>query len=163
MRKLFSYREKGFSIFEVIIALTIFSIGVLSSMASLTLALRSAATSQFNLVAVNLVQEGLEIVRNKRDTNWVQQDLWNKNLNPGVYRVVWNSTNLEPLNPGQLLRYDAVNNGFNYSDGVITIYSRTVSITIINPNEIQVVVEVIWDDRGKSKTVSAETHLFNWK
>jgi Tfp pilus assembly protein PilV len=156
-------KEKGFGMLEIIIALTVFSMGVLSAMASLSLALRSASTSHLNLVAANLAQEGIEIVRNRRDANWVDRQSWDRNMDPGVYKVYWKNANLDPVNPTQSLLYDGVNGGFNYTAGQETVYSRTITINRISADQMQVISTVQWRDKATVKLISAEAHLFNWR
>jgi len=57
------------------------------------------------------------------------------------------------------------NNGlYNYSTGTDTIFRRTVTISKLNSGELVVVSSVTWTERGNiSRTVSAESHLFDWK
>jgi type II secretory pathway pseudopilin PulG len=158
----------GFGLLEVIIALSIFSMGMFSAMAALSLALRSATTSQYNLVAAALAQEGIEYIRNKRDTNWLNftdPTRWNHQIDPGVYRFRWDNPNLNSNEPTLKIRYRDLDSGFSYigAPAYDTIYSRTVTITQISPDEMQIVVTVSWNDRGRTRSISTEEHLLNWK
>ncbi len=91
--------KKGFTLVELIISLGVFSAGIMSAF---TLALAGLNTSKDNharLQAVNLAREGIELVRNERDSNWLKIDAnedcdfeddisictWNNNLSPGYY------------------------------------------------------------------------------
>ena len=91
--------KKGFTLVELIISLGVFSAGIMSAF---TLALAGLNTSKDNyarLQAANLAREGLELVRNERDSNWLKIDanqdcdpddgisicIWNNNLTPGYY------------------------------------------------------------------------------
>jgi len=92
--------KKGFTLVELIIALGVFSAGIMSAF---TLALAGLNTSKDNyarIQAANLAREGLELVRNERDSNWLKIDAnedcddsndglqfcdWNENLSPGYY------------------------------------------------------------------------------
>jgi len=161
--KILNTKMRGFGMLEIIIALTIFSMGVLSAMASLAIAFRSASTSHLNLIAANLAQEGLEIVRNIRDTNWIQRDNWDEGLAPGTYKVVWNSNSLNSNNPTEILRYDGTDRGFNYTQGTPTVYTRTVNIITVSSEEMRVVITVTWRDKATTKSISAESHLYNWR
>ncbi len=65
----------GFTLLEGIIALGVISTGL---MVGLTLALSNLLASQDNerrAIGANLAREGIEVVRNIRDSNWLKRDL----------------------------------------------------------------------------------------
>jgi len=65
-------RQDGFTMIEVLIALAVFTIGIVGG---LTLALANYNTDKenFNRVAgANLAREGIELVKNIRDSNWLR-------------------------------------------------------------------------------------------
>ena len=68
--------SKGFTLIELIIAIFILSVAIIGvfSAFSLVAELTSAASSR--LKASFLAQEGLEIIRNMRDSNWLQGNGW---------------------------------------------------------------------------------------
>lgn len=62
--------NKGFTLLEGIIALTVITVGL---MVGLTLAISNLLATQDNerrIIAANLAREGIEVVRNIRDNNW---------------------------------------------------------------------------------------------
>ena len=66
---------QGFTLLEGIIAITVISIGMTGA---LSLALSNLSSSEGNenrIIAANLAREGIELVRNQRDTNWLKIDL----------------------------------------------------------------------------------------
>lgn len=72
MRKQVS--SAGFTILEMLLALSVLSVGI---MAAFTLSISNLQTAKNNyqrILAVNLAREGIEIVRNIRDTNWLKID-----------------------------------------------------------------------------------------
>lgn len=69
--KRFSRRQSGFGILEVLFATAIFIV-VVGSLVSLgRLSLRNAALSTHRSQAMNLAQDGLETIRQMRDTGWM--------------------------------------------------------------------------------------------
>ncbi len=75
--------SRGFTLLEGIIAITVISVGLT---AALSLALSNLASSTGNekrIVAANLAREGIELVRNQRDSNWLKMDL-NKATDSGT-------------------------------------------------------------------------------
>jgi prepilin-type N-terminal cleavage/methylation domain-containing protein len=70
-------KQTGFTILEMLLALSVLSVGI---MATFTLSLANLNTAKDNyqrILAANLAREGLEIVRNIRDSNWLKME---KNL-----------------------------------------------------------------------------------
>ncbi len=99
----FLHTRAGFTILEMLLALSVLSVGI---MATFTLSLANLNTAKDNyqrILAANLAREGVEIVRNIRDTNWLKME---KNLadcdeNPGngLAPCTWDfALNLEVAN-----------------------------------------------------------------
>jgi prepilin-type N-terminal cleavage/methylation domain-containing protein len=164
--------DKGFSIIESLVAILILSIALVPLLYISTSSNTISANIRNNLIAANLVQEGLEVVRSIRDASWHSGDpAFNTDLPDGVYRVQWDSTSVIPLGLNPPLKIDG-NGVYNYSVGTDTNFSRTITITQINPNEIRVVTEVSWPVKGNvvvvgcnagTRCISAESHLYDWK
>jgi len=64
--------KRGFSFIETIFSVFILSVGIMGVMALLTGGLRDSMDSRDQLIAAGLAQEGIELVRNVRDNNWLQ-------------------------------------------------------------------------------------------
>lgn len=64
--------NKGFSLIEVIIAFTVITITAVSAALLLSSTIRSNEENTLRLQAYMLAQEGLEGIRNVRDSNWAQ-------------------------------------------------------------------------------------------
>ena len=115
-----------------------------------------------NLIAANLAQEGVEVIRGIRDTNWFNGTAFDTGLADGTYRVEWNSDAVIALGANPLIKED--NGLYNYSTGGNTIFRRTISILKVNAGELRIISEITWTERGGiAKSVMAESHLFNWK
>jgi len=168
-KKLILNSSKGFTLVETLVALVILTVALVPILTLSSSASRVSISLQDNLISSGLAQEGVEVIRAIRDTNWFNGNPFNLGLGSdtiGVstdYRVEWNSTSnnlssigTQPLN---------LNNGrYTYSGGSITKFSRTITITKINAGELRVVSQVTWQSRYSiSKSVTAESHLFNWK
>jgi len=160
--------RQGFSLLEVIIAIFVITTGIVGAMNLINYSISSVAVSKSQIIASGLSQEGLEVVRNIRDTNWAEQFinpglLWNDNLADGDYYVQYNSNSLLRLGANPVLNINS--NGFYLYNTIEpnTLFRRKITITNISANEIKVVSEVTWAERGHSFSVSAEERLFNWK
>ncbi len=160
--------QKAFSLLEVIIAIFVITTGIVGAMNLINYSISSVAVSKSQIIAASLSQEGLEVVRNIRDTNWTEQFinpglLWNDGLANGDYRIQYNSDSLLLLGANPVLNINS--NGFYLYDITkpVTLFRRKITITNISANEIKVVSEITWTERGHSFSVSAEERLFNWK
>ncbi|HRZ95575.1 MAG TPA: hypothetical protein P5262_03360 [Candidatus Moranbacteria bacterium] len=72
-KKNFLHR-KGFSFIESILAVFLVSVGVIAGLKLLTVGLKDSMESRDQFAASLLAQEGVELVRNIRDNNWVDND-----------------------------------------------------------------------------------------
>ena len=154
--------QQGFSLLEVIIATFVITIGIVAVVNLVGSAIGSVAISESQVIATNLCQEGLEVVRNIRDSNWDAGELWNNGLSSGDHRIEYNSNNLLSLSGNLALKLDS-NGYYQYSSGNDTLFHRKITVNNINDHEIDVISEVSWSQRGKSFDVSAKIKLYDWR
>ena len=159
-----SERQAGFTLVETLVSLVILSVALIPILNLSSDITKVNSTLQDNLVASGLAQEGVEVIRAIRDTNWfaVPTRAFDSGLSDNVYRAEWDSTALLPLSGNPVLNLD--DGRYTYTGGVPTKFSRTITITKINAGELRAVSTVTWTERGgTSKSIGAESHLFNWK
>ena len=169
---------------EVIVALFILSLAVIGSFILIQQTLIGVSANQMRLTASYLGQEGVEIVRNIRDTNWLKGQTWTTNLdiNGGAREVDYRSTTLE--DDDRYLKIDA--DGFyNYSNGTATRFKRKIFVTqeacgSYSDKEnceahegcywsgnycegyLKVRVRIEWQERGKDYSLEVIDYLYNW-
>jgi len=66
--------QAGFTILEVIVAGMVLSIGLLATVSVANRSVTTSTDNQRRIEALNLARQGLELVRNIRDTNWQIMD-----------------------------------------------------------------------------------------
>ncbi len=62
-------RKKGFSITEVIISVFVIVVGLVAILGLITSSIRESYSSRNRIIASQLAQEGVELIRNVRDSN----------------------------------------------------------------------------------------------
>ena len=68
--------NKGFTIIEVIVAIFILSIAVIGVYNAFSIVVILTADTTDRFMAAYLTQEGMEIIRNIRDYNWIAKNDW---------------------------------------------------------------------------------------
>ena len=151
--------KKGFTLLETVIALGILITSTLLVYGMTVRIFSNIQEEKTKFVAAYLAQEGIEIVRNIRDVNWISgADDWDYGLGAGDYRVQYDSTSL--------LSYQDVplklnSSGFyNYDSGNTTQFKRKITLSHPATDIIKVVAEVSWS--GRTSPVQAEEFFYNW-
>lgn len=159
---------------ETMVALVVLTVGLIPLLALVTSSVNLASLIRNNLIAANLTQEGLEVMRGLRDANWLVSPTppsFEAGL-IGTWRVEWDTTILgtptklpEAVGTNPPLKFDSTTGVYNYSTGTDTIFRRTVTVSTVGACdcEIMIVSEVTWTQSGRNRTVSAESHLFDWR
>jgi hypothetical protein len=155
-------KKNSFTLLEAIFAISILIFTLTGSFALISRLLAFSPQIQSKLIASYLAQEGIEIVRNLRDNNWLNSaPSWNDGLGNGKYEANYNSLTLLPWGD-RYLNIDG--NGFySYNPGTPTKFKRKITLTQISPDEIEVLVEVSWQEKGVIQKVRVKEHLYNWK
>jgi len=159
----YSKKEKGFTIIEVIVAIFILAVAILGSyyafaqMAGLTTIIASRLTAAY------LAQEGIELVRSVRDTNWLNGLAWNSQISScsSGCEIDYNLDSVMVYSD-RFLNVDN-SNFYSYSVGTPTKFKRRITITAPAADTLGVSVQIQWQDRGSPYTFSAEEYLYNWR
>ena len=153
--------NKGFTLIEVSVSIFILLLGTLTIMGVISNSLKIINVSSQTTIAANLAQEGIEVVRNIRDTNWVQGEAYDTGITAGSYGVDYNSVALGSCGSNRLY-WD----GYSYNHdglGSLTDFTRTITISFQTDSEtityIRVLSVVDWGNRS----IAVETYLYDWK
>ena len=161
--------NKGFTLIELLISIFIIIIGIGGAYLAIDKTLSSISNQSSQLIAISLAQEGVEIARNIRDSNFLEGDIWDDGLGNGDYEAAYSdvsltncagSCNFDDL---RFLKIDA--NGFySYSSGSSeSKFKRKITTGFDAPEKTRVSVEVYWENpTGLIQTVSAHEILYNW-
>ena len=171
--------NKGFTIIELIISIFILSVAIVGIYNSFSAMVYMTNNASNNLKAAYLTQEGLEIVRNIRDNNWVSGNDWNIGLDDTNQCAIGceadYTTGTSPGNSmithfGDYLFLNT--NGFyqyNQAGATQTIFKRDIVITSVSSDILKVAVTVTWDQAAnilnpgaKQGSIEADEYLYNW-
>lgn len=159
------FRNKGFTILELLATILVITIGILTTYSVTQRIFAQTVDSASRIQAVYLAKEGIEIVRNIRDTNWIEDaPSWRDGLTEGDWQADYTTDQIinDNYDDGDFLNIDG--NGFyGYSAGTSTKFKRRIVITTLAPDEMKVEVEVSWQKRGKDYSLIVQENLYDWK
>ncbi len=72
--------QAGQSMIEVIIAIAVIIAGTFGTISVIVTSVRAGRVASDRLTALNLAREGIEIVRNIRDSNWLANESWDTGI-----------------------------------------------------------------------------------
>ena len=165
--------SRGFTILELMVTIFVIAVALVGGMTALqkTTALTSASSNR--LIAAYMAQEGLEIIRNIRDGNWLENnDLlipWNYGFGECEdgcivdYRVLGNEgPSQASFQERELIKFDS-SLGYQNKKGNETKFKRKITIKSKDNDILNVLVEVAWSEKGGSNSFSAQENLYNWR
>jgi len=161
--------SKGFTLIEVTVAIVILIVGIIGIYTAFSRMVILTSGISNRLIAAYLAQEGIEIVRNIRDTNWVENATsWNDGLttcSSGCEADYKTGTQGEetPLRSytACYLNIDS-NNFYGYSAGNQTKYKRKITIEEINVDTLKVTVWISWEEKGRFYDFEAGEYIYNY-
>lgn len=161
----------GFTLIEVIVAIFILITGVVGIYIAFSRVILVLPIISSRLTAAYLSQEGIEIIRNIRDTNWLKGISWSNGLLCGFPVCDWEADyddrELTPYTGSPLNLVDLDDDGFDdfyaYFSGTPTSYKRKITVEKIEDDILKISVQVQWEVKGKPYDFTAEEYLYNWK
>lgn len=157
--------NKGFTLLEVLIGVFIMVLGIGGVFALVRQNSASAVNIGSKLQASFLAQEGIEITRNIRDTNFLkihsgQVIAWNAGLTgcQAGCEADYNDASLA-ANDRFLLLLDNV---YSYDSGDETPFKRKVYVAAQGTDALQITSRVSWQEKGIPYDVESSTLLYNW-
>jgi prepilin-type N-terminal cleavage/methylation domain-containing protein len=157
----------GFTLVETLVAISIFSLSVLAIMSFLSQNISDTRYGQNKIIGISLAQEGIEYIRNIRDSYVLYPDLNSLNwdsfvgkmnscvtnsecgIDISVSSIDLNSIFLCSSHISQCGLY--IDNGdYNVNlDGMDSGFVRKIKMELITPNEMKIYSTVFWTQTGK--------------
>lgn len=164
--------KKGFSLIEVLAVLFVVSLGMVGVVSLIIQNIQVQSINKNNFIAYNLAQEGIELIRRSRDSQWREGRNIEAALMPGLrYRIDYRQDDPEVISNTSEAKIYLFNNFYINSTGaesplIETPFSREIFIDKLNSydgNPLQVRSVVSWLDRGKPHSYELRTLLFDWR
>jgi len=171
----------GFTLLETLFAIFIVTTGFFSVFSVVRIGIGATTSSINRLIATNLVQEGIEIIRNMRDSVYDADGDWsivvdNGHLNKNnclinLINCEVDINNKKPLDEDDNTYLKINNDEYQYSLGDNSIFKRWVNLTrggglcsgISDPNDcIRINITVSWQEKGKNQTIQSEDYIYSW-
>lgn len=180
-------QNKGFSLIETLVAITLLAIALVGPFIAVRNALLGSYAARDQLIGSMLAQEGMEYLRSIRDNNYLAGRSWldgfNASVRDGCYGA--NPSGVCTLDPTRgdfhadasgmlehanigaapVLRLSSTNL-YNQqaitSTNVATPFKRTVVITTISATEVRVTITVSWSRSGQNYTTTVTDVLRDW-
>lgn len=161
----------GFSLVEIMTVLFVISIGLMGTLALIVQNIQGQSVNKSTLIAYQLAQEGIELVRKTRDTNWAEGVSWNSGLTPGHY--IMDYRNSEPrtasFSEQSNLKQDLL--GFYYNadssidSNIDSGFTRVIDIVADpdNPSSLFIYATISWKDHNNNYSYVLEATLYDWK
>ena len=159
--------QNGFTLLEMIVAVGIITFSALGIFSAVARYSQQTQQERDNLVAAYLCQEGIEIVKNIRDTNWVSAaPSWKNGLTSCASgcEADYSSSLTSWSSPGNSLYIQSSTGLYKYigspqSGDVQTPYTRKITITEVGNDELDISVDVYWT----GNTMTVKENIYNWK
>jgi len=170
--KLFKHHRPGFSLIEILAVLFVVSMSLIGVVSLIVQNIQAQSINKNNLIASSLAQEGVEMIRQVRDSNWRSNIAFDTNLADGSYKIDYRQDKPAVITNSAEAKI-FFKNGFyvnqipnNEPDLTPTIFTREVVLEkqidyIGAPLQVRVIIS--WMDRNKPYRYELRALLFNWK
>jgi Tfp pilus assembly protein PilV len=145
------HRNKGQSLIEAVVAIGVVILIVSGLIVAVISSIRSAQSSRSRSVATKLTQDGMESMRNLRDSGWTQFI----SLASGVEWCLGSD--------GIITAPDETDLSCPQIESAKTFFDRRIVISDTSDEQATVMVTVTWTEGSTPRRSSAVTYLTKWR
>ncbi|MBI2023790.1 prepilin-type N-terminal cleavage/methylation domain-containing protein [Candidatus Giovannonibacteria bacterium] len=166
--------KKGFTLVETIVSIALLTLAITGPLSVATFALRSSSISENEIVAYNLVEEGLEYIKNKIDTNtFTSGAQWRDGLSEcesgngcDIDAISWAIISC-PGGICPVLRRSSLTGLYTHAaasaDNTDTIFTRRILLDNVpgaGNDEQELAVTISWPERDSTHSFTITSHVF---
>ncbi len=179
----------GFTLVEALVAISIFTTSILALLSILAGGVADTNYAKRKIVAAYLAQEGVEYIRNLRDT-FVLYDATSSQVGWSAFNAklsnascgagngcYFDDQNLDYANNSQpmtgiaitacgsscpSLSYDTLTGKYGYSPGTSSDFIRTIKVIQVSANETKIFSTVSFPQGSGTRSMVFSESLFNW-
>ncbi|MEK7569585.1 MAG: prepilin-type N-terminal cleavage/methylation domain-containing protein [Patescibacteria group bacterium] len=181
-------KNSGFTLVETLVALSLFSVALLGVIVSLGQGISDTGYVKRKMTAEYLAAEGIEYIRNFRDTytlysatgqaGWTSFNSRLTGANCNTTGCYFNSSgvsytdNTTPIYDLTLtscascptLYYHSTTGKYDYDPvgGVNSGFSRKINTSAVNVNETRISSTVTWTEKSRTYSITFSENLYNW-
>ena len=163
-------KSKAFTLMEVVVILFVLSIGILSVISLMRRSLQFKSLERNLVIATYLSQEGIEVIKNIRDTNIILgldydnfDGFGSAGIGTSTYKVDYygllatSSISIDD----SILQFD--NNGFfrHLESGENSIFKRLITVRAETTASTSIESWVRWSEKGQNYDYKLETILYD--
>jgi prepilin-type N-terminal cleavage/methylation domain-containing protein len=174
------YKKYGFTLLETMVAIAVLLIAVVGPISIIGKSLQNIYFARDQMVAINLAQEGIEAVRQRRDTNFLNGSTWDSGFGSGDcqggFTCLIDATLAGLPSPSIIKCAAPCADTKVYIDGANGTYHQYLSVpvgktptnftrkvdTVVSANEDKVTSTVTWRTGGLSGSITVSENIFKW-
>lgn len=152
----------GFTIIESTVAIFILTAGILGAFSFISHFTEYSSISTMRLTASYLAQEGVEIIKNIRDINYLEGESWNKGFSTSSFdgQADYTDTALSAYD-SSYLNIDS-SDFYSYDSGSQSLFQRKINVATSTSDNAYIVVTVYWSEKGRSHEVEVQEEITSW-
>ncbi len=161
-------KNKAFTLIETLIGITLITV-VLTAVTGLILStMLSNQRNAHILQATALAQEGVEVMRHVRDSNWLQNYSWDGgsgewggdfDLGDGESETLY----LTQSGCAHHWCFGGDGEVYVYDEEDTFVFEREILVDYVEEGAVEVTAVVTWDEKGVDRSVELSTHLTDWQ
>lgn len=161
--------QRGFTLVEAVMAITVFALGIVSVASLGSIAKSTSDLGKDTVVASNYLQEGLEAMRSLRDASWsnVGTDGNYRLVSQGASYPAWQlSSGTEAVDKfTRTVQIASVSREDTDSSGTITSGDKMVPNGGVfnDPDTKKITVTLTWKSGSRTVTKTLTEYLTNWQ
>lgn len=163
--------KEGFSILEITVSIFIISMAFIALLSLTNQNIQAQKTSENYLIASQLAQEGLELVRNIRDNNWGSGNFYDNIYDAGDNTFTIDYRNLGPdrtaISIDDTVARLYINSAGYYdhdNSGGATPFYRLITVATTDISKyLEIECKIKWSERGRDNEYTASTMLYDWR